>query len=77
MTPLLSLLTAKLACFTLTLQAQGKLDEAEPLYQRCPAIYEKALGPDHPHVATSLNNLAACCARHHLQNGVQAHSARW
>ncbi len=31
---------------------------AEPLYQRSLAIREKALGPEHPDVATSLNNLA-------------------
>jgi tetratricopeptide (TPR) repeat protein len=32
---------------------------AEPLYQRALRILETALGPDHPDVATSLNNLAA------------------
>jgi tetratricopeptide (TPR) repeat protein len=32
--------------------------EAEPLHQRALAIREKTLGPEHPHVATSLNNLA-------------------
>jgi len=32
--------------------------EAEPLYKRSLAIREKALGPDHPDVAQSLNNLA-------------------
>jgi tetratricopeptide (TPR) repeat protein len=39
-------------------ESQGKHDEAEPLYERALAIYEKALGPDHPYTATSLNNLA-------------------
>ena len=39
-------------------QAQGKLDEAEPLIRRDLAISEKALGPDHPDVAITLNNLA-------------------
>ncbi len=33
--------------------------EAEPLYQRALGIVEKALGPEHPRVAGSLNNLAA------------------
>ena len=33
--------------------------EAEPLYERALAIREKALGPEHPDVAMSLNNLAA------------------
>ncbi len=37
---------------------QGQYAEAEPLYKRSLAIWEKALGPDHPDVALSLNNLA-------------------
>jgi len=37
---------------------QGKNDLAEPLFQRALAINEKILGPDHPGIATSLNNLA-------------------
>ena len=36
---------------------QGKYTEAEPLYKRSLRIREKALGTDHPYVATSLNNL--------------------
>ncbi len=32
---------------------------AEPLYRRSLAIWEKALGPEHPAVATSLENYAA------------------
>ncbi len=39
--------------------AQGKYVEAEPLYQRALAIREKALGPEHPAVATVLENYAA------------------
>ena len=39
-------------------EAQGRYAEAEPLYKRALAIYEKALGPEHPNVATSLHNLA-------------------
>ncbi len=31
---------------------------AEPLYQHSLAILEKALGPEHPHVATTLENYA-------------------
>jgi CHAT domain-containing protein/tetratricopeptide (TPR) repeat protein len=38
--------------------AQGRYSEAEPLYKRSLAIREEALGPDHPHVSTSLGNLA-------------------
>jgi Tetratricopeptide repeat len=37
---------------------QGQYAKAEPLYQRPLAIREKALGPEHPDVAASLNNLA-------------------
>jgi CHAT domain-containing protein/tetratricopeptide (TPR) repeat protein len=39
-------------------RAQGRYAEAEPLCKRSLAITEKALGPDHPDVAQSLNNLA-------------------
>jgi len=39
-------------------RAQGKYEQAEPLYQRALAIREKQLGPEHPYTATSLNNLA-------------------
>ena len=38
--------------------AQGRYEQALPLYQRALKITEKALGPDHPLVATGLNNLA-------------------
>ncbi len=37
----------------------GRYAEAEPLYKRALAIREKALGPEHPSVATSLENYAA------------------
>ena len=37
---------------------RGLFEETEPLLQRSLAIKEKALGPDHPSVATTLNNLA-------------------
>jgi CHAT domain-containing protein/lipopolysaccharide biosynthesis regulator YciM len=40
------------------LYEQGKYNEAEPLAKRSLDIFEKALGPNHPDVATSLNNLA-------------------
>ena len=40
------------------LESQGKYDEAEALHRRGLDICERALGPDHPDVATSLNNLA-------------------
>jgi hypothetical protein len=37
---------------------QGQYAQAEPLCKRSPAIWEKTLGPDHPSVATSLENMA-------------------
>lgn len=37
---------------------QGKYDEADPLFLRVIEIYEKSLGPDHPHLAVTLNNRA-------------------
>ena len=36
---------------------QGKYDEAMSNYQRAVAISEKALGAEHPMVATGLNSL--------------------
>ena len=39
------------------LQHYGNLAEARPYYERALAIKEKALGPDHPDTALSLNNL--------------------
>ena len=43
------------------------MDEAGPLFERSLAIREKVLGPDHPHVAKSLNNRAGL-----LQDQVKA-----
>ena len=40
------------------LGAQGHYGEAEGLYKRSLAIREKVLGSHHPHVGSSLNNLA-------------------
>ena len=40
------------------LYSQGRYQEAIPVARRSLSIYEKALGPDHPNVAISLNNLA-------------------
>jgi tetratricopeptide (TPR) repeat protein len=39
-------------------EKQGRHGEAETIYQNALDIKEKALGPNHPHVATCLNNLA-------------------
>ncbi|MBX3327352.1 MAG: tetratricopeptide repeat protein [Nitrospira sp.] len=49
----------------------GKYTEALPLYREALAIREKVLGPEHPHTAASLNNLAVL---HHAQGqDTQAH----
>jgi Tfp pilus assembly protein PilF len=45
--------------YGLWLYHQARYQTAEPLYQRSLAIFEKALGPDHPDVALSLENYAA------------------
>ena len=37
---------------------QGLFAAGEPLHKRALAIKEKAVGPDHPSVAASLNNMA-------------------
>ena len=38
--------------------SMGDYEKALPLYQRALEIREKVLGPQHPDVATTLNNLA-------------------
>lgn len=38
---------------------QGKYGEAEPLFRRSLVMQERALGPEHPGVAATLNNLAS------------------
>jgi tetratricopeptide (TPR) repeat protein len=48
-----------LSGLALLYKAQGNYAEAEPLFQRSLAIREQALGPEHPDVATSLENYAA------------------
>ncbi len=40
------------------LQDHGQYPQAEPLFQQALAIYEKALGPEHPYTSATLNNLA-------------------
>ena len=42
----------------LILRKSGRQKAAEPCYVRALEIYEKQLGPDHPDVASVLNNLA-------------------
>jgi len=41
------------------LKATNRLAEAEPLMRRALAIDEASYGPDHPDVATALNNLVS------------------
>jgi tetratricopeptide (TPR) repeat protein len=52
------LLAASLNNLAAVYRAQGKYAQAEPLYQRALGIYETALGPEHPHVADTLENYA-------------------
>jgi len=44
------------------LAAQGRYADAEPLYRRALAIWEKVLGPEHPDTSTGLNDLAVVLA---------------
>ena len=44
--------------FAILYDKQGRYVAAEPLHKRALAISEKALGPDHPDVASILNNLS-------------------
>ena len=52
------MLTLQNACVTRVFAAQGKLDEAKPLYKESLAIKKKVFGDEHPKVALALNNLA-------------------
>jgi Tetratricopeptide repeat len=45
------------------LEAEGDLTGARLLYERTLAIYEKALGPEHPN-ATSVRDHLNLCFRH-------------
>ncbi len=38
--------------------SQGRYTEAEPLYKRALAIWEKAIGPDYPHVILVMESMA-------------------
>ena len=40
-------------------KAQGRYSEAEPLFRRALAGWERVLGQEHPDTLTSVNNLAA------------------
>ncbi len=51
-------LAASLNSLAVIYQAQGKLSEAERLFQQTLAVDEKVLGPEHPDTATTLSNLA-------------------
>jgi hypothetical protein len=42
---------------------QGDLAAARPLFERALAIFEKALGPDHPDTAIARRSLAALSER--------------
>ena len=46
------------SAFSKLFKSQGRYPEAEPLYQRALAIFEKALGPEHPNVAQVSKNYA-------------------
>ena len=57
---------------------RGIYSEARPLFERAVAIYEKALGPEHPDTATSLNNLAGLLQdQGDLAGRGRCSSARW
>ena len=55
---------------------QGQYAKAEPLYQRALAICEKALGPEHPDVATCLENYAPCYEKWAVRRKRTAGSSR-
>jgi tetratricopeptide (TPR) repeat protein len=56
--------------------AQGEYAKAEPLHQRTLEIREKALGPVHLDVASSLNNLALLAVKQGHYAKAEAHFER-
>jgi hypothetical protein len=42
------------------LSNQARYEEAQPLFERALAIYEKALDPNHPNVATAAATSPMC-----------------
>ena len=46
-------------------RAEGRWEDAAPLYPRAIAIVEKALGPDHPTLAVLMENYAVVLRRAH------------
>ncbi len=63
-------------------RAQGNYAEAEPLYRRSLAILAKVLGPEHPDVATTLENYAALLRATGRSDGAaelegRANAIRW
>ena len=56
---------------------QGKYAEPEPLYGRALAILETALGPAHPHVTASLNNLELLYGTRGRYAEAEPTSGRW
>jgi len=40
-------------------RSQGRFNDAEPLYQRALAIFERTLGLDDPDITPALNNLSS------------------
>ncbi len=56
--------------------SQGRTSKAAPLYQRSLAIREKALGPQHPEVVTSLENYATLPRETERENKAEELEAR-
>lgn len=55
---------------------QGKYNKAESLYKRSLAIWERILGPEHPHVAASLETYASLLRETGRNTGAERLEAR-
>ena len=65
-------LKRELKIYRLVYKTQGKSTQAEPLFKRSLAIKEKTLGPEHPSVATSLENMAVLYRKMNRDKEAQA-----
>jgi hypothetical protein len=51
--------------YALTLQREGKLDEARRITEKVLKKTQQLLGPEHPDTLMTLNNLARLCIEQH------------
>ena len=76
--PIIPMLRQSLNNLAVLYKDQGRYADAEPLYKRSLAIEEKALGPDHPDVASVAEQSgAALSAQGRYADAEPLYKRRW